>query len=124
MWHCRLGHINEKHISKLHKDGILEPFDYESYDECEACLFGKMTKSPFTKQGERVSDLLRLLHSDVCGPVKSSARDSFHYFITFTDDYSRFGYVYLMKHESESIERFKEFKNNVENQLGKTIKSL
>ena len=27
LWHCRLGHINEKRISKLHKDRILEPFD-------------------------------------------------------------------------------------------------
>ena len=24
LWHCRLGHINEKRISKLHKDGMLE----------------------------------------------------------------------------------------------------
>ena len=42
LWHCRLGHINEKRISKLHKDGILESFDFESIDKCEACLLGKM----------------------------------------------------------------------------------
>ena len=124
MWHFRLGHINEKRISKLHKDGILEPFYYESYDVCEACLLGKMTKSPFTRVGERASGLLGLIHSDVCGPMRSSARDGFHYFITFTDNYSRYGYVYLMKHKSESLEKFKEFKSEVENQLGKTIKTL
>ena len=28
LWHCRLGHVNEKRISKLHRDGILEPFDF------------------------------------------------------------------------------------------------
>ena len=48
----------------------------------------------------------------------------FQYFITFTDDYSRYGYVYLMRHKSESFEKFKEFKNEVENQLDKKIKIL
>ena len=35
LWHCRLGHINEKRISKLHKGGYLDSFDYESYDVYE-----------------------------------------------------------------------------------------
>ena len=88
LWHCRLGHINEKCISKLHKDGILETFDFESIDRCEACLLGKMIKTPFTKLGERASDLLGLMHKDVCGPMKVSTRDGSRYFITFTNDYS------------------------------------
>nr|GEU60891.1 hypothetical protein [Tanacetum cinerariifolium] len=46
------------------------------------------------------------------------------YFITFTDDYSHYGYVYLLKHKHEVFEMFKVFKNEVENQLGKTIKAL
>ncbi len=124
LWHCRLGHINEKRISKLHKDGLLESFDLESYDTCESCLLGKMTKTPFTGHSERASDLLGLIHTDVCGPMSQSARGGFQYFITFTDDFSRYGYVYLMKHKSESFEIFKIFQNEVQNQLGKTIKAL
>ncbi|WJX29428.1 hypothetical protein P8452_18069 [Trifolium repens] len=124
LWHCRLGHINEKRISKLHKDGFLESFDYESYDTCRSCLIGKMTKAPFTGKGERANDLLALIHTDVCGPLNIPARGGFSYFITFTDDFSRYGYVYLMKHKSESFEKFKEFKNEVQNQLGKNIKIL
>ena len=91
---------------------------------CESCLTGKMTKSPFKKKGERSNGLLELIHSDVCGPMSISARDGFRYFITFTDDHSRYGYVYLMKHKSESFEKFKEYKNEVENQLDKRIKAL
>lgn len=45
-------------------------------------------------------------------------------FISFTDVYSRYGYVYLMKHKYESFEKFKEFKNEVQNQLGNNIKTL
>ncbi|GKB07219.1 retrotransposon protein, putative, ty1-copia subclass, partial [Tanacetum coccineum] len=52
------------------------------------------------------------------------SRQGASYFITFTDDYSRYGYVYLLKHKHEVFETFKVFKNEVENQLGKTIKAL
>ncbi|KAK8660946.1 hypothetical protein V6N13_051851 [Hibiscus sabdariffa] len=53
-----------------------------------------------------------------------AARGGYPYFITFTDDYSRYGYIYLMRHKSEALEKFKEFKNEVQNQHGKSIKAL
>ena len=37
LWHCRLGHIGVKRRKKLHKDGLLESLDYESFDTCEPC---------------------------------------------------------------------------------------
>ena len=124
LWHCRLGHINEKRISKLHQVGVLNSFDFESYDTCESCLLGKMTKDPFTGHSERANELLDLIHTYVRGPLSSDARGGYKYFITFTDDFSRYGYVYLMRHKSESFEMFKSFQNEVQNQLGKTIKAL
>ncbi|KAK8619691.1 hypothetical protein V6N13_135973 [Hibiscus sabdariffa] len=124
LWHCRLGHISERRISKLHKDGLLDPFVFEQLDVCESCLLGEMTKAPFSGKGERASDLLGLIHSDVCGPMNTQARGGYQYFITFTDDFSRYGYIYLMRHKSEALERFKEFKNEVQNQHGKSIKAL
>ena len=123
-WHCRLGHINEKRISRLHKDGLLDSFDFESFESCESCLLGKMTKAPFSGKGERATELLSLIHSDVCGPMSSTARGGYQYFVTFTDDFSRYGYIYLMKHKYETFEMFKIFKNEVQNQLGKSIKTL
>ena len=44
-WSCRLGHIGVKRMKKLHADGLLESLDYESFDTCEPCLMGKMTKN-------------------------------------------------------------------------------
>ena len=44
LWHNHLGHIGVKRMKKLHADGILESFDYESLGACESCLMGKMTK--------------------------------------------------------------------------------
>jgi hypothetical protein len=124
IWYCRLGHINEKHIERLHKDDLLKSFDFKSFDTCESCLLGKMTKTPFTGQSERASDLLELVHTDVCGSISSVGRGGFQYSITFTDDFSRYGYIYLMRHKPESFEKFKEIQNKVQNQLGKTNKFL
>ena len=52
------------------------------------------------------------------------AKGGFVYLITFIDDYSRYGYLYLMRCKSEAFERFKEFRNEVEKQLGRSMKSL
>ena len=124
MWHCRLGHIGKKRMRKLHDDGVLPSFDFESFDTCEACLMGKMTRTPFNGIVERANNLLEIIHSDVCGPMSIPARGGYLYFVTFTDDLSRYGYIYLMKQKSETFEKFKEFQNEVENHREKKIKFL
>ena len=48
----------------------------------------------------------------------------YEYFITFMDDYLRYGYVYLMRQKFEAFEKFKEFRAEVENQLGKCIRAI
>ena len=88
--HCRLGNIYEGRIQKLLKDGYLDPLDYESYATCEPCLRGKLTNSLFSGTGERATQLLELIHSDVCGPMSTHAIGGYSYFITFTDDFSRY----------------------------------
>ncbi|KAH9671725.1 hypothetical protein KPL70_017462 [Citrus sinensis] len=83
-----------------------------------------MTKRPFSAKGVRATVPLELVHTDVCGPINVQARGGYEYFITFTDDYSRYGYVYLMRHKSEALEKFKEYRAETEKQLDKNIKKL
>ena len=78
--------------------------------------------SPLSK-GQR-SLKLELVHTDVCGPMSVQARGGYEYFITFIDDYSRYGYVYLMRHKSEAFDKFREYKAEAEKQLGVHIKQL
>ena len=87
-----------KRVKKLHADGLLESLDYESFDAYEPCLMGKMTKTLFSGTMERATDLLEIIHTDVCGPMNVEACGGYRYFLTFTDDLSRYGYIYLMKH--------------------------
>ena len=83
---------------------------------------GKMTKTLFFGTMERATDLLEIIHTDVCGPMNIEACDRYHYFLIFTDDLSRYEYIYLMKHKSETFEKFKEFQSEVENHRDKKIK--
>ncbi|KAL0455125.1 UNVERIFIED_CONTAM: hypothetical protein Slati_0851700 [Sesamum latifolium] len=69
-----------------------------------------MTKKPFVGQSAIANGLLDLVHTDVCGPLSVPARGGFSYFITFTDDHSRYDYVYLMRYKSEAFGRFKEYR--------------
>ncbi|GKA40582.1 retrotransposon protein, putative, ty1-copia subclass [Tanacetum coccineum] len=119
-----LGHINKKHIEKLQHDGLLDSTDIKSFEKYVACMSGKMAKKPYSHQVERAKDLLGLIHTDVCSPFKIMSRQGACYSVTFTDDLSRYGYVYLLKDKYEVFETFKVFQKEVEYQLGKTIKSL
>ncbi|GJW48302.1 retrotransposon protein, putative, ty1-copia subclass [Tanacetum coccineum] len=80
------------------------------------CRLGHISKNRIEKLQQD-----RLLNSI---DTKIVSRQGASYFVTFTDDFSRYGYVYLLKHKHEVFETFKVFQKEVENQLGKTIKSL
>ena len=91
LWHCRLGHFGIKCMKKLHADGRLESLDFESLDTCEPCLMGRMTEIPFSGTMKRASDLLEIIHADVCDPMRIKACGGYRYFLIFTDDLSRYG---------------------------------
>ncbi|GKA53793.1 zinc finger, CCHC-type containing protein [Tanacetum coccineum] len=124
LWHCHLGHINKKRIDMLQRDGLLQPTHDESHKKCKSCISGKMAQKPFPHQVERAKDLLGLIRTDVCGLFRTMSREGANYFITFTDDFSRYVFFYLMKYKHEVFEKFKVFQNEVENQLGKKIKAI
>ncbi|CAA0810109.1 Unknown protein, partial [Striga hermonthica] len=111
-------------VQRLVADTPLGSLEVEAFPTCESCLEGKMTKRVFSSKGHRSKDVLGLVHSDLCGPMSVQARGGFEYFVTFIDDYSRSGYIFLLHHKSECFEKFLEYKAVVEKQLGKSIKSL
>ena len=77
-----------------------------------------MTKRPVRTSDQLAFAPLELVHIDVCVPINVPAHGGYKYFITFTNDYSRYGYIYLVHHKSESFDKFKEFKVETEKQLG------
>ncbi|GJX46909.1 retrotransposon protein, putative, ty1-copia subclass, partial [Tanacetum coccineum] len=124
LWHCHLGHISKKRIEKLQHDLLLNSTDLRAFEKCVLCMSGKMARKPYMHQVERAKDLLGLIHTDVCGLFKIMSRQGASYFVTFTNDFSRYGYVYLLKHKHEVFETFKVFQKEVEYQLERRNRTL
>jgi hypothetical protein len=116
LWHCRLGHISRGRIERLVKESILPDLE-----QCVDCIKGKYIKK-IKKDVKRSTEILEIIHTDICGlfPVKSV--DDYDSFITFTDDYSHYGYIYAIKERSKALDKFKIFKVKVKNQHNKKIK--
>ncbi|GKA20991.1 retrotransposon protein, putative, ty1-copia subclass [Tanacetum coccineum] len=84
-------------------------------------LSGKMTRKLFPHHPERATDLLGIIYTDVCGPLRHVSRQGASYFITFTDDYSRYGYVYLLKHKQERTPPYTPQHNGVSERRNRTL---
>ena len=52
---------------------------------------------------------MELVHSDVFGPMKQASLSGMKYMVTFINDFSRYVWVYIIKHKSEVLSKFKEF---------------
>ena len=62
---------------------------------CEECILGKMHRAPFPKDATvRGVRKLQLIHSDVCGSMRTHSLGGYAYFLTFIDDMSCFTWVY------------------------------
>ena len=68
--------------------------------------------------------MLGLIHTDLADLKQTMSRGGKNYFVTFTDDYSRFTKLYLIKRKDEAFDVFLTYKIKVGNQLNKKIKRI
>ena len=120
LWRRRLGHISIDRIRRLVNDGVLNTLDFTDFDTCVDCIKGKHTSKSKKSGVHRSSDLLEIIHTDICSPDMDSYGQK--YFISFIDDYSRYMYISLLHNKSEALDVFKIFKAEVEKQCNKQIK--
>ena len=113
-WHQRLGHpalaIVEQVINKSNLP-LSSPNKSESV--CEACQCAKSHQLPYPKSVSMSKAPLELIFSDVWG----HARDSFgrkKFYVSFIDVFSKFTWIYLLKHKHEVLSVFQEFQKLVE----------
>ena len=123
LWHKRLGHISKERIQRLVLEGIFYSLNFLDLKICIEFIKGKQTN--VRKVGAtRSSSVLELIHIDICGSFPIASWNGQKYFITFIDNYSHYGYLYLIHKKSQSLDVFISYKSEVENQLGKKIKAI
>lgn len=128
LWHSRYGHLNFNSLRQLKNKEMVNGLDRVAFGDqikCDTCMKSKIHVKPFkSTSGEVSSNVIDLIHTDVCGPFSTTSLGGSRYFLTFIDDCSRRMFVYFLKSKDEVFDKFVEFKNMVERQTERNIKSI
>ena len=100
--------------------GLLGSVSTENFD-CVSCQLGKQPALPFNSSESISTDVFDFIHSDVWGPSLVSSIGRSRYFVVFVDDYSRYSWIFHMKHRSELLQVYSNFAKIVETQFSKRI---
>jgi transposase InsO family protein len=121
LWHLRLGHLNYKSLLFMsqHPIALGLPKLSPPTDPCPTCALGKQTRDRAPKRSPNRSSVpLGLIHSDLCGPLPQPSLSGAKYVLTFTDDCSRYCWVYFLSKKSLVLSFFQAFRATIEAQLG------
>lgn len=124
LWHRRYGHLSSKSLSLAHTavDGLPGPIG-ELADPCKECLLNKSTRVINRKASEHAKAPLDRIHSDIWGPYRfPEIHSKSAYFVTFTDDYTRKTWAYIMHSRDQLRSVFIGFMVRVERETGRKIK--
>lgn len=124
LWHSRLGHLGNKGLEVLAKDGLLAGNHITRIQLCEHCIAGKTKRMSFPTGVHISTEKLEYIHSDLWGPSQHYTKGGGRYFISLIDDYSRKVWVYILKTKSEAFMKFRDWVAEVENKSSKKVQHL
>nr|GEV60140.1 zinc finger, CCHC-type [Tanacetum cinerariifolium] len=87
LWHARLGHVQFKRMQDMSTDELILAC-YMDTKKCKTCMLTKITKKPF-QDIKRKTEVLELIHSDLCDLHATSSLGNKKYFVKFIDNASR-----------------------------------
>ena len=118
-WHRRFGHLCARNLQQLAKENMVNDFNNDPSQFLSTMFWGKLHKKPIqTTGGKRTKEQLKLVHSNVCGPMPTPSLSRGLYFLSFINDYIRYMWIYILKRKDRVFEKFSEWKSLVENSSG------
>jgi hypothetical protein len=112
--HRRLGHIPADAICALIRYNVvtgLHLLDDKWPIFCESCKYAKATCKRISK--ERTTPPAKAfgdeIHTDLWGPSPTSTIGGQRYYVTFTDDFSRYTNLELLKSKDQMLQAYKSF---------------
>ena len=119
LWHLILGHVSERGMSELNKQGCFGKNQLGKLEFCENCVYGKSCRVKFSKVVHNTHEILNYIHSDLLGPSRVPSHRGSRYFMPIIDDYSRRIWVIIIKNKNDDFTLFKDWKTMIENQTWK-----
>ena len=122
LWHRRLGHPGRA----LMKDAasVINGVDCHvprKGDICSVCMSCKSVRQVSRKRQHQVEESLGLIHMDISGPWTPITPRGEKYFVTVTDDATRFVWVMLLKRRSDLPDALAKWKAEAELRSGKRL---
>jgi transposase InsO family protein len=113
--HRHMGHIAPASARKLIDDGLITGLTLDpnsSVEHCEACIYARATRQPVPKLriSEQAKNFGDEVHTNVWGPATVSTQGGRRYFVTFTDDATRYSTTFLLAAKSNVLAVYQRYK--------------
>lgn len=123
LWHIRLGHPCHRAVTIVLLKCNIVSIHCKKDLVCSACQIGKCHKLHFSSSTTVYTAPFELVVSDLWGPASVASEGSLYY-VSFVDAFSRYTWLYLIKHKSGALDRFFQLQKFGEVQFGCKIKTL
>ena len=98
---------------------------YNNDKVCYVCARGKQVRTSFkSKNCVSTSQPLKLLHVDLCGPMRITSRGGKTYVFVIVDNYSRFTWTLFLASKDESFEKFLALRKKIEKRVRHSLVRL
>ncbi|KAL4030817.1 hypothetical protein IC575_009069 [Cucumis melo] len=123
-WHLRLGHASLKKLRHLISINSLSNVTKFVPFNCLNCKLAKQPALSFSPSTSICDKPFDLIHSDIWALGPTTIVHGFRYYVLFIDDFSRFTWIYFLKHHSELSRTYIEFAKMIHTQFSCPIKTL
>jgi hypothetical protein len=122
LWHRRFAHLHPDALRNLLGSAAADRDDHTS--RCTVCIRTKHRRRICRQPQRRATRPFELIHSDLCGPMRTDSHGGKRYYIVFIDDFSRWTFVYFLhtKDREACSNAFREMQSYVKTQYGCTIR--
>ncbi|CAI7789289.1 unnamed protein product, partial [Closterium sp. NIES-54] len=126
--HARLAHVSVDTIKSSAKHKVATGFEITPSSgadpPCVSCFGGKLTRHTFPAKGSDAEEALAVVHIDLCGPFRVTAKDGSLYFLLLKDCHTRFVWVMPIAKKSDVLREFQKWLVLVERQAKKSVLML
>nr|GEY21888.1 hypothetical protein [Tanacetum cinerariifolium] len=113
LWHRHLSHLNFDTINFLSKNDIvvgLPKLKFFKDHLCSSCELRKAKRMSFqSKTTPSSKRRLKLLHMDLCGPIRVASINGKKYVLVIVDDYPRYTWTHFLISKDETPKVFIDF---------------
>jgi hypothetical protein len=103
LWHRRMGHMHFDNLVKVSKIETVREMPQITKPTnilCKHCQQGKQTKTRFKSKEYSTTIPLKIVHTDLVGPITTKSLKGEKYFMLLVDDYTRMTRVCFLKNKS------------------------